>query len=612
MNTVDPSNGACPAGRPAPGALPDPGMHHLPPGGQEAAPIQTGPWAPTQTGQWAPGHAHASWGLGPMSGQPPVAPGAAPAETAQPGPDYATPAAPQLAPPIAPEAAPTQTGQPGPGHATPAAPQLASPIAPEAAPTQGGQPTPTYPTPMAPQLDPPAALAAAPPQPGHWAPGAATGVPISGSVQQLLPPVAALPPIGHWTDGRPNPTNPGAPGQNWAGPNTPIGQPPGAHPFGPAARLGQSVAPEAAPTQGGQPTPPAPQLGLSPVLAAAPTQTGQWAPGTAGGAPIPGSVQLPLPPEAAATQTGPSTDSQPNSTNPRAPGQIWANPNTSIGQPPGAHPFGPVAQPFGSVGPDAAGGAPGGAGRLFAFGAAAMAVVAVGVGVVAVTVSGSDEASASDGSTPSMVSALTTGESASKAPRSTTTRSRPADPSPDAELGPIVPGFQPVAVPNRSAAYDVPAGWRVAPEGSVGGFGEPPEAVVGTGLASDGVDYCPGSTRTVAFLTGSDTADPAKAATELGTKSATIAYAGSRDVSPGAAQPLASADGSQQGMLVETTGKLDSAKPGCANQFSVFTYAVPARTGTTVLVLAADTGVPGAVDLETAKRVLTSIRPLKP
>lgn len=65
-------------------------------------------------------------------------------------------------------------------------------------------------------------------------------------------------------------------------------------------------------------------------------------------------------------------------------------------------------------------------------------------------------------------------------------------------------------------------------------------------------------------------------------------------------------------MLVETTGKLDSAKPGCANQFSVFTYAVPARTGTTVLVLAADTGVPGAVDLETAKRVLTSIRPLKP
>lgn len=240
-----------------------------------------------------------------------------------------------------------------------------------------------------------------------------------------------------------------------------------------------------------------------------------------------------------------------------------------------------------------------------------MAVVAVGVGVVAVTVSGSDEASASDGSTPSMVSALTTGESSSRAPRSTTTRSRPADPSPDAELGPIVPGFQPVAVPNRSAAYDVPAGWVVAPEGSVGGFGEPPDAVVGTGLATDGVDYCPGSTRTVAFLTGSGTADPAQAATELGTKSATIAYAGSRDVRPGAAQPLASADGSQQGMLVETTGRLDSAQPGCANQFSVFTYAVPARAGTIVLVLAADTGVPDAVDPETAKRVLTSIRPLK-
>lgn len=371
----------------------------------------------------------------------------------------------------------------------------------------------------------------------------------------------------------------------------------------------------------------------------APTQVGQWAPPVPGqqahAMPIAPQPAVPSAPEAAPTQVGHWPGSSLRWGASAGPGQNWTNPNpgsapqqpwdptvtgnlTAGGQytemapvqpHPGAPNFGPGTQPFGS--PPPGDNSPGGPGKLLAVGAAAMAVVAVGVGVVAVTVSGSDEASASDGSTPSMVSALTTGESPSKAPRSTSARPRTSEPTRAAEIGSIVPGYQPVAVPNRSAAYDVPAGWRVAPEGNVGGFGQPPEAVVGTGLATDGVDYCPGSTRTVAFLTGSDTTDPAKAATDTGTKAATIAYTGSRDVKPGAAQPLTSADGSQQGMLVETTGRLDSAKPGCAAQFSVYTYAVPARTGTIVLVLAADTGVPDAVDPATAKRILSSIRPLK-
>ncbi|NEW27698.1 hypothetical protein [Nocardia cyriacigeorgica] len=567
MNTFDPSNGAYPAGQPVPGAFPDPGVPHGPLGGQEAAPIHSVPWAPTQTGQWTPGSGHASAGPGPMPVQPPIAPGVAPRQNGQPTPSCPAPVAEQLEPsPTAAAAAPTQTGQwtPGSGHLVSGpGPMPGGPaVAPEAASTQTEQPAPGY-APVAPQLGPP-----------------------------ILPHAA------------PTPGGPGAPTQT--GQRAPGS---GHTSAGPGPMPSQPVAPEAALTQTGRPTssvPPTPETGLSMAPEAAATQSGQWA----------GSPQ---------NWTNPAAPWQ-NQMNTNAPfaGQLpfdmaaQGNPATTgggytefgpVGQHPGTQPVGPSAQPFGSPSPGP--NVPGGPGKLFAFGAAAMAVVAVGVGVVAVTVSGSDEASASDGSTPSMVSALTTGESASKAPRSTTSRSRPADPTPDAELGPIVPGFQPVAVPNRSAAYDVPAGWRVAPEGSVGGFGEPPDAVVGTGLATDGVDYCPGSTRTVAFLTGSDTADPAKAATELGTKSATIAYAGSRDVRPGAAQPLASADGSQQGMLVETTGKLDAAKPGCAEQFSVFTYAVPARTGTIVLVLAADTGVPDAVDPETAKRVLTSIRPLK-
>ncbi|MEV4126874.1 hypothetical protein [Nocardia sp. NPDC049707] len=244
-------------------------------------------------------------------------------------------------------------------------------------------------------------------------------------------------------------------------------------------------------------------------------------------------------------------------------------------------------------------------GRRIAWIAAAVAVVVVAGGAAAAILTashGSDDTTAQNPA-PSMVSALTPTVSHTST-QPTTTKHAPAN-----HETPVVPGYQVVVASDLGAAYDVPADWTVAPDGKIGGFGEPPNAVTGKGLATDGKSYCPGSTRTVAFLTGSPDTDSATAATELGTRTAQIAYSNSPGGTPGAAQPLSSLDGSQQGMFVETKGTATKANPGCATEYSVYTFAAPTDNGNFVMVIAADTGVPNAIDAVTAQRIFTSIRP---
>ncbi|WP_040686047.1 hypothetical protein [Nocardia vinacea] len=229
-------------------------------------------------------------------------------------------------------------------------------------------------------------------------------------------------------------------------------------------------------------------------------------------------------------------------------------------------------------------------------------VVAGGATAAIVTANHGSDATAQN-PVPSMVSALTPTVS------HTSTQPTTTKPAPANNETPVVPGYQVVVASDLGAAYDVPADWTVAPDGKVGGFGEPPNAVTGKGLATEGKSYCPGSTRTVAFLTGSKDTDSATAATELGTRTAQIAYTNSSGGTPGAAQPLRSLDGSQQGMFVETKGTATKVNPGCATEYSVYTFATPTDSGNFVMVIAADTGVPNAVDAATAMRIFTSIRP---
>ncbi|MFC8532018.1 hypothetical protein [Nocardia sp. NPDC057227] len=231
---------------------------------------------------------------------------------------------------------------------------------------------------------------------------------------------------------------------------------------------------------------------------------------------------------------------------------------------------------------------PSGQSRTLPAAGAVVLVFAAAATAVAVT-RGSDAPAGG----PSLVSALT-----SEAPASV------------AAPPPVLPGYQVVAAPDRDAAYDVPAGWHIAPADTVAGFGRAPDALTGKGYATDGRDYCPGSTRTVSFLTAAADADSAAAATAVGAEAARLAYADPGAAAP--AEPLRSIDGGQQGMFVETRGRIARPAPGCAAEYSVYTWAAPSTNGSFVMVIAADTGVPHALDAAGAKRVFSSIRPYEP
>jgi hypothetical protein len=245
-----------------------------------------------------------------------------------------------------------------------------------------------------------------------------------------------------------------------------------------------------------------------------------------------------------------------------------------------------------------------------AAGVAALLLVGGTITAVALT-RGDDAPNTTAGATPSMVSALSTtpGPTPSSKPKPSTTTPSPSGAASNRK--PLIDGYQVVASPDRGAAYDVPAGWKVATETTIGGVGEPPaDSVVGKGYASDGRDYCPNSTRTMSLLTGSKNADNAAAGAELGTKAAPLAYQGSQGT-PGPAQPLKSIDGKTEGMFTETTGTVPAPKPGCASTYSVYTYAFKgAKDGSFVMVMIADTGVPDAIDAAAAKRIFSTIRSL--
>ncbi|QIS08293.1 hypothetical protein [Nocardia arthritidis] len=266
----------------------------------------------------------------------------------------------------------------------------------------------------------------------------------------------------------------------------------------------------------------------------------------------------------------------------------------------------PAAGRFGSTPPG--GQPPGNRGKLLlGVGIGLLVVIALVVAVTLALSSGSPDSDAkSTGTTESLVSALTTSPGAP-------TKSPTAKPSPSAAAGnmaPVVPGFQVVDAPDVGAAYDVPSGWAISAQGALGG---PPDGIIGKGYAVDGKGYCPGSSRTISLLTGSDDKDSVRVATDFGAKSARAAYADPSGGKAGAPQPLASLDGLQHGTFVETRGSVSQPKPGCARQYSIYTFAMPSEEedGNFVMVIAADTGVPNAIDAETAKRIFTSIRPHK-
>ncbi|AHH15177.1 hypothetical protein NONO_c03630 [Nocardia nova SH22a] len=254
---------------------------------------------------------------------------------------------------------------------------------------------------------------------------------------------------------------------------------------------------------------------------------------------------------------------------------------------------------------------------LLLSGIGVLAVIAVGVTVAIVTSGNSGDATAAKSGTPSMVSALSTEnqppppQSPPAAPPShPAPKPRPGQAPPPGEAPPpTIPGYQVVQILDRGAAYDAPADWKPA-EVPTAVWGSGSDTLEVAGLTQDGKNYCPNYTRTNAFLTMSQQADPAVAAADVGKRIGAFGWTGAKITNSSAAEQMVSADGQLHGMFVETTGSAPAPSPGCATTFSVYTFAFPSENGNFVMTVAADTGVDHAVDQATAKRILSTIRPL--
>ncbi|WP_280356398.1 hypothetical protein [Nocardia otitidiscaviarum] len=396
-------------------------------------------------------------------------------------------------------------------------------------------------------------------------------------------------PEPQWWQGAPDPDarwrpEPGNYGPDWSdrGAPEPVTQSPGDQFRQPPASAPSPAAPQPYPPQSGPgPVPTGPQAGPGPY------------------------------------PTGPQGHPGPNPTGPQGvaphqpseqpwPGPAPAGPATAAFQ---ASPWdqtmhaGYGAQPY--HGPPGYGQPPNGKrgkGLLFA-GLGVLALVVVGA-VTAVALVNRDSAdSASPGSTPSMVSALTTENSApstSTAPR--TTAARPTTPAA------VIPGYQVVVLPENGAAYDVPADWEIDRSTVEIGYGA--DALPVAGVAQEGAGYCPDYVRTNMFLTQSDESDPVRAISDVTARVIGFAYTTSTDSTPGPAESFRTSDGKLEGVFVETTGNAPAPSPGCASTYAIYTFGFPGDSGAFVLTIIADTGVDKAVTTDFAKQLLATLRPI--
>ncbi|WP_019931714.1 hypothetical protein [Nocardia sp. BMG111209] len=248
----------------------------------------------------------------------------------------------------------------------------------------------------------------------------------------------------------------------------------------------------------------------------------------------------------------------------------------------------------------------GGRTRLYTVVAAAAAVVVAGITVAVISTGQHAAQSEAESTGPTMISALT-----SDTPVPGRGGPNPAaGAAPTAPATAVIPGYQVVSVPARGAAYDVPKDWVVDSIGTAI-WGDPPESLEIAGLTQEGKDYCPNYVRTNAFLTTSSQSDPARAANEVGMRMAKIGWSTATGARADLAEPLTSLDGQLNGSFVQVNGTAPAPAPGCAATFAIYTFAFPNENGSFVMTIAADTGVPKAVDEDTAKKILASIRPLQ-
>lgn len=293
-----------------------------------------------------------------------------------------------------------------------------------------------------------------------------------------------------------------------------------------------------------------------------------------------GSVATPSPPPA----WGPPAEPVPGPTAAMLPGGGWQQPAGGWQQ---QHSYGKQSKKKSGT-------------AIAVAGAAAVVVLLLVAGLVVALIS----SSSSDSPDAAAVTRAT-----SSAPPTTKT-SAVASP-------PVISGWQTVASPDRGAAYDVPAGWKVSSQDTIGGFEtKTGDRVVGKGYASFASDFCTRySSKAASALTGSKEADPAAGARDVATRWAKVAFTDDNTgVTPplqtGAPQVVTTLAG-KAGSLVEVTASLTKEKDCAAPAASVYAFAMPsADKGTFVLVVYAAHGVPDELSAAVVRQIVSSVRAL--
>lgn len=191
-----------------------------------------------------------------------------------------------------------------------------------------------------------------------------------------------------------------------------------------------------------------------------------------------------------------------------------------------------------------------------------------------------------------------------------------APPTGTVQHDPVVPGWQVVSAPRRTALYDVPPDWTLEGPESVIGFGPAEDAVTMTGAAIHEKNFCAsegGSFRALTGATARPGPDDATVAAETAQKLADVAFTvdGRKPhVAMDLPQPLLLDGGNMDASRVVAT--VTPAAPGPCSSPTVLLSIIATGNdgdGSVVHITIADQGVPNAVAPDVVDRIGESLRP---
>ncbi|QUH00850.1 hypothetical protein HUO13_08480 [Saccharopolyspora erythraea] len=239
---------------------------------------------------------------------------------------------------------------------------------------------------------------------------------------------------------------------------------------------------------------------------------------------------------------------------------------------------------------------------------AAIAIAAVAVIAIATTV-------------VVLVNNANSSDEAGPLPPSTTSPKPPASTSaaptsePKAGVPPVVPGWQAVHVPRRTAYYDAPLEWWVDNPDNTHGFGPADEPVTMSGVSIYQPGFCPsdaGSFRAIAGVTARKGPDDATVANETAQRLVQLAYTvnGKQpQVQFSPPTPIQIHGGRAASQVVAT---VTHPVPGPCDSPSVQVNIMATNSDgqtSVVFISIADQQVPGALPVQTLQQMAGTLRP---